>query len=110
MGFMDKILEKQETKGSERYVEVLNSLRPDFKAELAKIQCNEGTGYLHVGIVLKTSSGEAMYVHRCRNIWLGRDGNHFVPSIPLGPVPMTSDPVLALEPVLSAISYLESEG
>ncbi len=109
MGLLDKVLRKQETIGSERYVLVLNQIRSDFEAELAEIQCNEGTGYLHVGFVLKTSFGEAMYFHRCRNTWLGRDGNQFVPSIPLGPVPLTSDPVQALEPVLSAIAFLEAE-
>lgn len=109
MGFLDKALKNQETKGSERYVLVLNQIRSDFEAELAEIQCNEGTGYMHVGFVVKTSAGEAMYFHRCRNTWLGRDKNQFVPSIPIGPVPITSDPVSALEPVLSAISYLEKE-
>jgi hypothetical protein len=109
MGFLDNVLRKQETIGSERYVLVLNQIRSDFEAELTEIQCNEGNGYLHVGFVLKTAFGESMYFHRCRNTWLGRDGNQFVPSIPLGPVPITSDPELALEPVLSAILYLEKE-
>lgn len=109
MAFLDKALKKQETKGSERYVLVLNQIRSGFEAELAEIQCNEGTGYMHVGFVLKTASGEAMYFHRCKNTWLGRDKNQFVQSIPIGPVPITSDPLEALEPVLSAIAYLEND-
>ena len=108
MGLFDKALEKQETKGSERYVAVLNGVRPDFKAELTKIQCNDGNGYYHVGFVLVNSLGDKMHFHRCRNVWLASDGNPFKQSTALGPVPVTSDPIQALEPVLAVISFIEA--
>ena len=108
MGIFDKILEKQETKGSERYVQILNGLRPDFEAELTKIQCNDGNGYLHIGFVVKTSSGDKMHFHRCRNAWLASDGNMFKPSTLIGPVPVSPDPIEALGPVLAVISHVEA--
>jgi hypothetical protein len=110
MGFLDKMLEKQETKGSERYVQVLNQIRPDFEAALTKIQCNEGNGFFHTGFVIKIRTGKKLYYHRCRNTWMGSDGNLFQPAMPIGAVPVTSDPVAALEHVLSSAAYIEGLG
>lgn len=108
MGFLDKVLEKQETKGSERYIQVLNELRPDFGAALTKVQCNDGNGFFHTGFAVKTASGSKLHFHRCKNSWLVSDGNMFKQSSLIGPVPGTSDTLAALQPVLSAISRAEN--
>jgi hypothetical protein len=107
VGFLDKVLEKQETKGSERYIQVLNEFRADFEAALTKIQCNDGNGFFHTGFLVKTKSGSKLHFHRCRNSWFVSDGNMFKQSTLIGPVPVTADTLDALKPVLFAIASSE---
>ena len=108
MGFMDKMLQKQELIGSTRYVEWLKEIRPNLVPKLSEIPCNE-TDYMHVGFEVSLQSGEKMRFHRCRNIWMAAGKNIFVQSIPIGPVQITNDPLAALEPVLAAIHHTETK-
>lgn len=107
MGFLDRVLEKQETKGAERYIQVLNRLRPDLEAVLTKVQCNDGNGFFHTGFAVKTALGDKLHFHRCKNFWLVSDGNKFKQSTLIGPVPVTSDPIEALQPLLLEIARVE---
>ncbi len=106
MGFMDKMLQKQELTGSTRYVEWLKAIRPYLSPKLSEIPCNE-TDFLHMGFEVTLQTGEKMNFHRCRNIWMAGDANIFVQSFPIGPVQITNDPLTALEPVLAAIQHME---
>jgi hypothetical protein len=107
MGFMDKMLQKQELKGSTIYVEWLEKIRPDLDAQIAEILCNE-TDFMHVGFEVSLQNGEKMRFHRCRNIWMAGGVNIFVQSIPIGPVQITDDPSAALQLVMAAIKQNEA--
>lgn len=106
MGFMDKMLQKQELKGSTRYVEWLQAMRPNLSPKLSEVQCND-IDFTHIGFEVLLSTGEKMRFHRCRNIWMVAGENIFVQSSPLGPVQITNNPIFALEPVLAAIRRKE---
>jgi hypothetical protein len=108
MGLMDKMLQKQELKGSTRYVEWLEELRPALAPELSEILCNE-TDFTHIGFQVQLKTGEKMRFHRCRNIWMAAGSNMFVQSYPIGPVQITNNPLAALEPVLAAINHMETK-
>ena len=108
MGFMDKMLQKQELKGSTRYVEWLEQIRPDPDPKISEIPCNE-SDFMHVGFEVSLQNGEKMRFHRCRNIWMAAGKNIFVQSIPIGPVQITNEPLGALGPVLAAIRDKETK-
>jgi hypothetical protein len=107
MGFMDKMLQKQELKGSTTYIEWLQEIRPNLQPKLSEILCND-TDFIHVGFEVSLQSGEKMRFHRCRNIWMAAGANMFVQSFPIGPVQITNDPVAALESVMAAIKHIET--
>lgn len=108
MGFMDKMLQKQELKGSTRYVEWLQEIRANLAPKLSEIQCNDAD-FVHIGFEVSLQSGEKMRFHRCRNIWMAGGANMFIQSIPIGPVQITNDPSAALEPVMAAINQTEAK-
>lgn len=69
MGFMDRMLAKQERSINERIIALLIQAEPQLKAKSGTVMCRENPDWTHQSIDVETPEGEPVQFHRCRNVW-----------------------------------------
>ena len=69
MGFLDKMLAKQEQSVNRKIIGLLSQVEPQLNSRLGTVTCRENPQWVHQSIEVQTPLGKSIHFHRCRNVW-----------------------------------------